>query len=359
MKKYILLALLLVSPLAFGAPLTQNYIIKANPAGGTNRNADSQIIDNGTNVGIGSTTPSEKLDVNGNISGNTLKATSAGDSTISTGNLIISVGSVGVNTVSPSSALHVTSATYPPAKIERTTTGTNNQAGALLIRHVSTGVSTDGFGTAIDFKTQDSDNVENVQAQIQTMRNGADNTASLVFVPWTGGVASEAMRLTNSNVGIGTTVPSAKLDVYSSSYPVAEFVRTTATTNTFVGVTKVQARSSGTSASGFGAGIDFKINDSAGTEGALGTIAIQRTSAINTGDITFLPATAGTPAEKMRLTSGGNLGIGSTNPSATLDVTGAIRSSNGTAGQASCWKADKTLGQCTTVVGAGGGCTCS
>lgn len=71
------------------------------------------------------------------------------------------------------------------------------------------------------------------------------------------------------------------------------------------------------------------------------------------------PTGSSTPVERMRLTNGGNLGIGSTNPGATLDVTGTIRASSGTAGQATCWKADKTLGQCTSVVGAGGACTCS
>lgn len=65
------------------------------------------------------------------------------------------------------------------------------------------------------------------------------------------------------------------------------------------------------------------------------------------------------PTEKMRVTNAGNVGIGSTTPGATLDVTGTIRASSGTAGQATCWKADKTLGQCTSVVGAGGACTCS
>lgn len=71
------------------------------------------------------------------------------------------------------------------------------------------------------------------------------------------------------------------------------------------------------------------------------------------------PTGSATLAERMRILNNGNVGIGSTAPGATLDVTGTIRASSGTAGQATCWKADKTLGQCTSVVGATGACTCS
>lgn len=46
--------------------LTQNYLSKSN-ASGTNI-ADSLIFDDGTFVGIGTATPTQKLDVNGNIS---------------------------------------------------------------------------------------------------------------------------------------------------------------------------------------------------------------------------------------------------------------------------------------------------
>lgn len=67
-----------------------------------------------------------------------------------------------------------------------------------------------------------------------------------------------------------------------------------------------------------------------------------------------------TGTEAMRIDgSSGNVGIGSSAPGVKLDITGTVRISTGTAGQAACWKADKSLGQCTTVVGATGDCTCS
>lgn len=54
-----------------------------------------------------------------------------------------------------------------------------------------------------------------------------------------------------------------------------------------------------------------------------------------------------------------NVGIGTLTPGTALDVAGTIRMSGGTAGQAVCFKTDKSLGQCTSVVGVGGGCTCN
>lgn len=48
-----------------GLPGTPNMVTKYNAIG--NRLASSQLFDNGTNVGIGTTSPTEKLQVNGNI----------------------------------------------------------------------------------------------------------------------------------------------------------------------------------------------------------------------------------------------------------------------------------------------------
>lgn len=65
-------------------------------------------------------------------------------------------------------------------------------------------------------------------------------------------------------------------------------------------------------------------------------------------------------ASAVRMTvAGANVGIGTQYPGVALDVVGNVRISGGTAGQTACFKADKTLGQCTSVVGVGGDCTCS
>ena len=56
---------------------------------------------------------------------------------------------------------------------------------------------------------------------------------------------------------------------------------------------------------------------------------------------------------------GGNIGVGTTVPSVALDVTGSIRSSEGNAGHVICWKTDLALGYCSDAPGADGTCTCN
>lgn len=58
---------------------------------------------------------------------------------------------------------------------------------------------------------------------------------------------------------------------------------------------------------GFGAQITWLISDTNTTSQIVGSLGVVRAGADNTGDIVFRPATTGTTAERMRLTSGGDL----------------------------------------------------
>lgn len=57
----------------------------------------------------------------------------------------------------------------------------------------------------------------------------------------------------------------------------------------------------------------------------------------------------------------GNVGIGTTSPSTKLEVNGNVKiASGGSANKVVCWKSDgKTLGYCSSIVGADGSCTCN
>lgn len=197
---------------------TTNYVVKQSSTTGTLIN--SQIFDNGTNVGIGTTSPSEKLDVNGVIrglmpndplsgavtakflsfSGNpfglVFRGYASGAHSIQSQRessdsslfpLILQPlgGNVGIGTSSPVSLLHINNANTNPNAL---TVGNNNN-GAIF------GCTTGG-NPIIGNYTGD---------------------LPIQFGYFSGGISTsftERMRIdAGGNVGIGTTSPTARFQV--------------------------------------------------------------------------------------------------------------------------------------------------
>jgi len=73
---------------------------------------------------------------------------------------------------------------------------------------------------------------------------------------------------------------------------------------------------------GFGPALSFNIQDDAGVINPIGKIGAVRDGADNTGAVTLHSSVAGTFFERMRIASGGNVGIGTATPSALLHING-------------------------------------
>ena len=134
---------------------------------------------------------------------------------------------------------------------------------------------------------------------------------------------SDRMYINSSgNVGIGTTSPSAKLHVSGDGM----FGGTTTSANTAL---TVKSRSGDVG--------DIRIRfDAAGTTqrsyisdyytGEASNIGFERNNSTGTGVITFDTSNSSfSPSERMRISSGGNVGIGTTAPGAKLEVNGNSR----------------------------------
>ena len=271
---------------------------------------------------------------------------------------ILNSGNVGIGTTSPANTLDIAAA-QATLKLQ-STTGTNtvfarleNTAGTFYIGRDNSAGSSFGFANAaILYET------------------GAN---PMVFVT----NSAERLRITSAgNVGIGTTSPGAKLDVETSAAGYAAIIKNTSAGGDYLkmigdsGNTVFEFGSGGTGGEGFVniysdavQKILFDANGASYFNGGnvgIGTTAPNRTLTVNgvlgvasgttnvpelalsaDGSGTYISSTyKGTSSyqplvfetngsEKVRITTGGNVGIGTTAPNAQLNITKTFNASAG------------------------------
>ena len=298
-------------------------------------NSTARTFFNG-NVGIGTTGPRTKLHVSGltgdddpalgsstaplfvsntaNSYGLNIGVNSAGTSWLqaqsNTGPISLAMslnplgGNVGIGVVSPAVKLHAGSTSTSGTTTEefRLQSGTSSGNGGTAVANLVTGnfgVSGIYFGNNTTYSSQpvylqyqNSSNVTTLQFD-NTFK--IDQNASSVFYinPL-------------SNVGIGTTSPVAKLEVEGSDH-LLQLSTASSTGSPYLSFNQAGARRS-----------FIQHNDSGDTLKIVSEY----------GGIDFFTGTIGVETERMTIQSGGNVGIGTTNPTGKLQVSQVANNGN-------------------------------
>ncbi|MBF0331638.1 MAG: hypothetical protein HQL17_06845 [Candidatus Omnitrophica bacterium] len=199
-------------------------------AGSSTTIVDSAIYQNGSNMGIGTVAPVARLEIVG--TGTSIgTAFQVDDNLYSPKVVILDNGNVGIGSVNPGYKLDIqgsfasTASTFPVAAFMRTTALTGGAletnagiASGFSLRTKTSGDMTDGFGGGLVFTVADNTSEPalnaNIMASIYARRDGADNKGLLqFFVSGTNALSPTMTLRNNGNIGIGTTMPSAKLEL--------------------------------------------------------------------------------------------------------------------------------------------------
>ncbi|OGS08547.1 MAG: hypothetical protein A2270_01250 [Elusimicrobia bacterium RIFOXYA12_FULL_51_18] len=310
-----------------------SVMIQAGVGGGSSGGEGGNIIlmpGNGYSaggVGIGTAYPNAKLDLQQSISDAYAVKISSNNGT---GMMVITNnGRVGIGTITPAYKLHVAG---PGGTIAGLSTSANStdaavygwaNFGADAVKGVASG---GGFAGRFEGNVYITDGGgPSSGSKLEVKGDTSDSTKSALNVTNFSGYTLLFVR-NDGRVGIGTTEPTAKLHVYGSTVSSPQPII-------------LQADNNGASGVGGFINLEAGTTNSAGTKG--GQVAIIAGNNINTtatapggdviikggnsgsatgqgGNVLLMPGTNGG-------TVGGNVGIGTINPQATLHVNGYMR----------------------------------
>ena len=253
-----------------GSPFTPTARMTVNAAG---------------NVGIGTTSPQERLVTSGNfLAGSISTKTELYSGYSSQNNVVMELGyGTATANIVPLASL----------VLSKNLTSANNPIGVISFANSNI-----------------ADGNEKRLTTIGTSTDGALNSGVLAFNTMLTGTLAERMRITSAgNVGIGTTTPGYKFDVVAASQYVARFKKTD---NTNGGIII-------DSATGFNPNVTLAVN------------GVNKWYLVNnaTGsDALQFWDSPGTTA-RLTLTQTGSLGLGTTSPAYRLDVQGGQLNTSG------------------------------
>jgi hypothetical protein len=231
-------------------------------------------------------------------------------------------GNVGIGTTNPNVKLHIEDTTA-----DDITSGAGRSGAVLRLTHnanwqssYNTGGSTPDFLGGIEFESTDISSGTGVRTAIKTTVDHYANLNSLAFYTAPSSTAGvlERMRIDSSgNVGIGTTSPSSKLHITA----------THSDTNSIDNLLTLEAveKSGQNLEAGDGLGILFKVpvgnNETSAIGARIAAVKEGGTENATSTELVFeVSQQDETLDEAMRIDRDGNVGIGTTDPSAKLEV---------------------------------------
>jgi hypothetical protein len=148
------------------------------------------------------------------------------------------------------------------------------------------------------------------QARIIGIDDNTDGSGQLAIYTRLVGVSAEKVRITSAGyVGIGTASPGAKLDVAQA------FSGTTIDADHIIRI----LNNYGTDTAGVLAGMTFRVEN--GVSNSRGFIGLSNNGSSGRADMVFAGVnSSGSATEYMRIKTGGNVGIGTTAPTAKLEI---------------------------------------
>jgi hypothetical protein len=242
--------------------------------------------------------------------------TTSGTNTTTTNN-------VGVGTAAPATSLHVSTATAGPRGIIDEQTSADANSALFYFRKSRAGAAAqngDNIGSLFASAFDGASFVSGARLRFAIDGPVAANSVPTAIQFLTGANADgvERMRIgSNGNVGIGTANPSRLLELSASSTNTQVFMASTAALSIF----NTDATANNT------ADLSFRTFDSGGagiTPAKVVAVFTNRTAGASAGDLTFVTLNASIGAERMRVTSTGNVGIGTAAPASKLHVAGNI-----------------------------------
>ena len=303
--------------------------------------AKMTILGNG-NVGIGTTSPVAKLDVNvvnganARIFGGSNQAFESAGLQIQTGTNLAYEGGSGETRLTASGGMvvdgfnvqlkisgsekmridnsgNVGIGTNNPDALVHAAKSVDGDSVALLLENSqSNAASSTNETTQMRFGFDgDNDAARILVGKVNDYTSAPESDSFMAFYTDRNGTATEAMRISNNgNVGIGTIVPDTTLQVTKTSASA---------------LTIPMLIENGTYQVGTAAGIGFRTNDT-GSDFIKGSLAFERTAAYGAGKFHFLleddnnPTSVALADSKMTIDFNGRVGIGTNNPLAGLDV---------------------------------------